>query len=64
MVKSWAEFYADHDGTNSFWKFWDLDQNNPVLKFDTFLADISVYVHANGPKFDLMDSLSTFIKVN
>ena len=64
MVKSWPEFYADHDGTNGFWKFWDFDQNNPVLKFDTFLADISVQVHAIGPKFDLMDSFSTLIKVN
>ena len=62
--KSWPDFYADHDGTNGFWKFWDFDQNNPVLKFDTFLADISAQVHAIGPKFDLMDSFSTLIEVN
>ena len=31
--------------------------------FDTFSANISVYVHAYGPKFDLMDSFSTLIKM-
>ena len=56
VAKSWPEFYADYDGTNSFWKFWDLDQNNPVLKFVIFSANISVYVHPIGPKFSLMDS--------
>ena len=35
MVKSWPEFYADYDGTNCFWKFWDLDQvfeNSKILE--------------------------------
>ena len=63
MVKSWPEFYADYDGTNSFWKFWDLDQNNPVLKFVIFSANISVYVHPIGPKFGLMDSFLTLNKM-
>ena len=36
VAKSWPEFYADYDGTKIFWKFWDFDQNNPVLKFDVF----------------------------
>ena len=30
MAISRPDFYADHDGTNGFWKFWDLDQNNPL----------------------------------
>ena len=64
MVISWPDFYADHDGTNGFWKFWGLDQNNPLYKFDTFWANISVYVLAYGPKFDLMDSFSTLLKMN
>ena len=64
MVKSWPDFYADHDGTNDFWKFWDFDQNNPNTKFVTFWANISVYDHAIGPKFDLMDSFSILIKMN
>ena len=63
MVISWPDFYADHDGTNGFWKFWDFAQNNPIYKFDTFWAIISVYVHAYGPKFDLMDSFSTLMKM-
>ena len=36
-----TNFYADYDGTNSFWKLFDLDQINPILKFDTFFANIS-----------------------
>ena len=63
MIKSWPEFYADYDGTNSFWKFWDLDQNNPVLKFVLFSANISVYKHAIGPEFGLMDSFLTLNKM-
>ena len=63
MVKSWPEFYADYDGTNSFSKFWDLDQNNPVLKFVIFSANISVYVHPIGPEFGLMDSFLTLNKM-
>ena len=43
VAKSWPEFYADYDGTNSFWKFWDLDQNNPSPIFASFSANISVY---------------------
>ena len=63
MVQSWPEFYADYGGTNSFWKFWDLDQNNPVLEFVKFSANISVYVHPIGPKFGLMDSFLTLNKM-
>ena len=64
MVISWPDFYADHDGTNGFWKFLDFAQNNPIYKFDTFWAHISVYVHAYEPKFDLMDSFFTLIKMS
>ena len=53
MVISRQDFYADHDGTNGFWKFLDFDKNNPIYKFDTFWADKSVYVHIHGPKFGL-----------
>ena len=42
MVISWPDFYAVHDGTNGFWIFWDFAQNNPIYKFDTFWAIISV----------------------
>ena len=63
MVQSWPEFYADYGGTNSFWKFWDLDQNNPVLEFVKFSANISVYVHPIGPKFGSMDSFLTLNKM-
>ena len=51
----WPKFNADSDGTNGFWNFYDFVQNNPTTKFATFLANISVYNHAIGPKFDLMD---------
>ena len=64
MVISWPDFYAGHDGMNGFWKFLDFDQNNPIYKFDTFWAIISAYVQVYGPKFDLMDSFSTLIKMN
>ena len=64
MVISWPDFYADHDGTNGFSKFFYVAQNNPVYKFDTFWANISVYEHFCGPKFDLMDSFSTLMKMN
>ena len=36
------EFYADYGGINVFWKFWDIDQNNPTTKFVSFWANISV----------------------
>ena len=64
MVKSWPEFYADHDGTNGFWKFWDLDQNNPVLKFDIFFAIISTWLHNYVPKFGLLGSFFTLNKMS
>ena len=47
-----------------FGSFFNFVQNNAVLKSDTFRANISVYVQAYGPKFDLMDSFSTLIKIN
>ena len=59
IIKSWPEFYAYFDDTNSFWKFRDLDQNNPILKFVLFSANILVYVHPIGPKLGPMDSFST-----
>ena len=43
--------------------FQNLDQNNPVLKFVIFSANISVYVHPIVPKFDLMDSFLTLNKM-
>ena len=52
----WPKFHADSDGTNGFWNFYDFVQNNPTTKFATFWANISVYNHAIGPEFDLMDS--------
>ena len=63
MVISRPDFYADHDGVNGFWKFGNSAQNNPLYKFDTFWAIISVYTHAYGPKFGLLDSFSTLIKM-
>ena len=63
MVKSWPEFYSDYDGSNSFWKFWDLDQKNPVLKIVIFSANILVYEHPIGPKLGLMDSFLTLNKM-
>ena len=42
MVISWPDFYPDHDDINGFWKFLDCAQNNPIYKFDTFGAYISV----------------------
>ena len=62
MVISWPDFYADFDCANGFWKFFDFDQNNPLSKFATFWATISVQVHSYGPKFDLMDSFGTLTK--
>jgi len=44
MVISWPDFYADHDGINSFWKFLDFAQNYPIYKFDTFWANISAAI--------------------
>ena len=64
MVISWPDVFADHDVTNGFGKFWDFAQNSPVYKFGIFRAIISVYEHAYGPKFDLMDSYSILIKMN
>ena len=64
MVIPWPDFYADHDGTNGFSKFLIFAQNNPLYKFVTFLSNIAVYVHAYGPKFDLMDLFSTVIKMS
>jgi len=49
MAKSWPEFYADYDGMKSFGKFGDLDQNNPVFKFDTFFAIILTCLHNYVP---------------
>jgi len=62
MAKSWPEFYADYDGTQCFWKFWDFDQNNPVLKFDTFFAIISTCLHNNKLKFGVNVSFLTLNK--
>ena len=54
MAKSLPEFYADYDGTKIFWKFWDFDQKNPVLKFDVFFAIISTWLHNYVPEFGCM----------
>ena len=59
MVIFWPDFYADHDGTNGFWKIFDFAQNNPIYKFDTFWANISVYKRGHGPKFGLRNWIST-----
>ena len=64
MVIARPDFYANHDGTNRFWKFLDFAQNNPIYNFETFWANISVYVHAYGLKFDPMDLFWTLIKMN
>ena len=64
MAKSWSEFYADYDGIKSFWKLLDFDQNNPVLKFDTFLAIISTCLDNNVPKFGVHDSFLTLNKMS
>ena len=64
MAKSWPEFYADYDGTKIFWKFWDFDQNNPVLKFDVFFAIISTWLHNYVPKFGLHGSFFTLNKMS
>ena len=64
MVIFWPDFYADHDGTNGFWKIFDFAKNNPVYKFDTLWGNNSVYVHDYGPKFGLMNSFLTLIMMN
>ena len=64
VAKSWPEFYADYDGTKIFWKFWDFDQNNPVLKFDIFFAIISACLHNYVPKFGQHDSFYTLNKMS
>ena len=64
MAKSWPEFYADYDGTKFFWKFLGFDQNNPVLKFDTFFAIISTCLHNNLPKFGVHGSFLTLHKMS
>ena len=64
MAKSWAEFYADYDGIKFFWKFWDFDQNNPVLKFDVFFAIISTCLDNNVPNFGVHGSFLTLNKVS
>ena len=64
MAKSWPEFYADYDVIKIFWKFWDFDQNNPILKFDTFLAIISTCLDNNVPKFGVHGSFLTLNKMS
>ena len=64
LAKSWPEFHADHDGTKSFWKFWDFDQNNPFYKFDTFFAIISTCLHNYIPKFGVHSSFLTLNKMS
>ena len=59
----WPKFNADSDGTNGFWNFYDFVQNNPNTKFATFWANISVYNHTIGSKFDLMDSFFILYKM-
>ena len=63
VVKSWPEFYADYDGIKNFWKFWDFDQNNPVLKFDTFFAIIPTCLDNNVPKFGVHGSFLTLNRI-
>ena len=64
MAKAWPEFLADFDGLKSFWKFWDFDQNNPILKFNTFLAIISTCLDNNVLKFGLHCSFLTLYKMS
>ena len=45
------QIYTDND--SSFWKFWDLDQNNSSPKFASFSENISVYEQDDWPKIDL-----------
>ena len=63
MTKSWPEFHVDYDDMKSFWKFCNFDQNNPILKFDIFLAIISNCLHNNVTKFGAHDSFLTFNKM-
>ena len=63
MAKSRPEFYADYDGI-IFWKFCDFDQNNPILKLDTFLAIISNCSDNNLLKFGVHDSFLTLNKMS
>ena len=64
MAKSWSEFYANYDRIKIFGKFWDFDQNNPVLKFDTFFAIISTCLDNKLPKFEVHGSFLTLNKMS
>jgi len=56
MVNSPPELYVDYDEKRKLKISVDFDQIIPISKFVLFLANISVYEHAHGLKFDLMGS--------